>query len=268
MPPNGRSRIWRLPWPTRESDLRLRCCSFLSRMTRLSFAVPPPVAQPGTVEGASEVSPDDARDPQAFALEPPSDGGPERGTWSGEILSVLNSAGRGLTHPGIMNDLKKSVLGDRLAESTKRYYTTVQRLAKRGLIEQRGKLYYSMQVNDRLAQRGEPIPDAPPDFFEPDNKTSPALILKVARQHPNGLTGPELVDQLSLMPEATESILRHPQFVYNVLSTMIKRGLLIKEDRRYIAAPPRPASNVGLNGRTGSLADLWQGRRPGDACVH
>lgn len=155
--------------------------------------------------------------------------------WATEIMQVLNSAGRGLTHQAIIKEMMKSPFGDRLAESTKRYYTTVQRLIKRSEVEQRGKLYYSSYVLDQMIKRGEPIPEGADQPFDENDNTSPALIYRLISNSSNGLTGSQLVDELSMMPEATESILRHPQFVYNVLGSMVKKGLLVKEDRRYLA---------------------------------
>ena len=172
---------------------------------------------------------------ESFALSPVEGGGEgeDKASWSQEILRILNAAGRGMSHAGIIEELRKSPLGDGLANSTKRYYTTVTRLIGRNLVERRGQLFYSMYVLDRLISRGEAVPEeATGSDIRDDNNTS-GLIVRTLSPHPDGMSGADLVDALALLPEATSSILRHPQFVYNVLGKMVRQSKLIKEGRMY-----------------------------------
>lgn len=163
-------------------------------------------------------------------------------SWTSVILRILENAGKGMSHASLMDALKKSEIGDRIAHSTKGYYGALSKLQSRGDLERVGKLNYATSVLNKLRQANAPIPEADPHDLdaEKSSKTTAGLILRTL-DGTEGMTGAQLVDRLAMMPEAADSVLRHPQFVYTVLSKLVRQEKLLKEGAIY---RPNVPSNV------------------------
>ena len=143
-----------------------------------------------------------------------------RVTWIGELRRLLAAANRGVAHQEALASLKSTPLGDRTSAGDKGFYNAVSRLEKRGELVKASGLLYSKKMADEMVARGEPLPG---QSLESRRRagSSAAIVLQVLREHPEGLIAPDLKDAAAAVPGAPESIAKHGQYIYNVLSTLI-----------------------------------------------
>jgi len=152
-------------------------------------------------------------------------------TWSSTVLRILDDNNGGLTHQEILQAAIKTPLGERRSAGDKGFYNAVGRLVKNRQIVKHGRLLYSAKVARQLQARGEKLPDAPVKAGG-----SSGLVLDLLRSRPDGLAAPDIQRILKDNPSAPASIRDHKHYVYNLLATLIGKGLVIRsEDSIYRA---------------------------------
>ncbi len=156
-------------------------------------------------------------------------------TWTAAILEALVGKNEGLTHQETMAALPAGFAALASANS-KPYYNAAGKLLKSKQIVRHGLRYYRWDAFSKLQQAGT-VPVLKAGDIRPRQNSTASLTLSVLRKHPDGLTGPELKAKLGAMPGTPESITKHGQYIYNVLSTLMGGGLVgkSKEGERYVA---------------------------------
>ncbi|HEY4583668.1 MAG TPA: hypothetical protein VIG88_12545 [Lysobacter sp.] len=169
-----------------------------------------------------------------------SDGKP---TWTGVIMKVFQAATTGLSHGDVMNRIRVSntEFGDRLDADSKRYYTSMTKLEKRGELIRKNGLFFIPDLLTSLTAKGE-IFEVPPKPVEgPKPYTSAWHILQCLRSVSTGLTAPEIKTMLSNEEGVTPALLQTNNFIFNVLKSMQDKGWIVRDDdsKRYIAVPEK-----------------------------
>lgn len=173
---------------------------------------------------------DDAKpDPSkpGFHLAPPEQ---RRLTWIGETERVLKAVGRGMEHQELLVELNKTELSERPSEGDKGFYNAIARLAEKGDLIKFGGYLYAGDVYKQLVDAGVKLP------INPDKVragSSASLVLDAIDAHPEGISGPDLKRALAKLEDAPSSFREHTQYVYNVVGTLIGKGIVVKDGDLY-----------------------------------
>ena len=161
-------------------------------------------------------------------------------SWTGTILSILDRYDRGASYDQLKEEIGKTRLAGRLAQSDKGFYGGVAKVADRNeLVKHKGWLF-SRGNFDRL-QRA--IRDGREDDVE--ELVTPARgspmgneVLRVVRSaHPRGVPTSEVIERLREHPDFGASVRKNATAGYNVLARMVKRGELLKDENKILRLP-------------------------------
>lgn len=172
-------------------------------------------------------------------------------TWTATIERILNEADRGLTHPQLMVEIRKTPLAEK---STKSFYGAIAKLADRKLLIKHGGLLYTAKVAENLISKGEFAPDDAVHQTANGNSAS-AHVLKALDAHRKGLTGPELRSMISKEDDAPASIRAHGQYLYNVLSKLKRSGKIKKVEKRYVLVVEDKGGNGAADNNPATVAN-------------
>jgi hypothetical protein len=170
----------------------------------------------------------------------------EGSVFRAEVIRIVKRAVAGITHRQVMGELRKTEFADRVdLNESKRYYSTVGKLFKSGMLVKHGEKIYSKGVFETLQQ--VPGALAPPERFKEGGTTG--QIVKVLSLNPGGLSASEIRDKLI---EADESNRKRfgGQYVYNCLSRLYKNQVILRENSVYFPAEkatPRSSGASGVN---------------------
>jgi len=160
---------------------------------------------------------------------------PEGSTLIGAIDFILRTDGRGLSHKELMTRLEDYSFGPQLQKSDKGFYNGISRLYARGKLVKSGGLLYAESVAEDMKKSGKSLTDLTADIQRRTN-SSASFVVEILQSHPRGLSAAELKQILNGMPEAPKSIREHGQYIYNVLSTLMASGTIVKKDGKYALA--------------------------------
>lgn len=165
------------------------------------------------------------------------DGGSEgeKVGWRKAIVILLEEAGAGMAHQDLIR-LARDRFDFPPSAGEKAFYNAVGRLAKVGGIVKHGDQLFTPSVHDRLQASGQlPLASA----IARRRGSSARHVLAVLRQFPDGLTGPDLREELARIPDVPRSLYEHQHYIYNVLAPMIGSGDVVKDARGFyrLAAP-------------------------------
>ncbi len=147
-------------------------------------------------------------------------------TWVGGLLQLLNNIDHGITHQDALEQLSATGLPASLGH--KGFYNAIARLEKRSQLVKRGGLLYAPSVVKAIEDRGEKVPVAEARH-RPGGSAS--LVMQVLREHRDGLDGNQLRSLAGAMSDAPESMIKHSQYIYTVLATLIGQGKVEKNDQ-------------------------------------
>lgn len=156
----------------------------------------------------------------------------KRITWSSAMAEALAAADKGVTHKELLEKLVETPLGSRRSNGDKGFYKAIARLKKVGAITQAGGLIYHKDVAARIIEKLGELPDAHAETNRREGGTA-SMVVRVLRQHPEGLVGPELKELVGAMPGAPKSLTGHSQYIYNVLAKLIGSGAVAKDGGLY-----------------------------------
>lgn len=150
-------------------------------------------------------------------------------TWIGELARVLDAADRGLSHQEVLTILKQTELGQRVSTGEKGFYNAVLRLEKRGGLVKNGGLLYSPKLVEAMKARGETLPDVSIETRRRQGGSA-SVVMEVLRDaYPDGLDASQLRDEVAKKPGVPSSIGKHTHYIYNVLSTLMGQGEVVKD---------------------------------------
>ena len=184
------------------------------------------------------VSLDDAR-PQEAAVPIRSgsskpvenDKGAAPAKWRAEIQRIVLQSERGLTNDQVKAEIRKTELSSQLdsRDFARKYYNAVTALDKKGIVVYRDQRVYSPRayeqyVEDLKAGRVVDEKTVAKGHFSPMG----AEIIRIVGESRIGLRRYDLVAELDKNPLFSESMAKHPSYIYNVLSKLIVRNRLEK----------------------------------------
>jgi hypothetical protein len=174
-------------------------------------------------------------DQQEPAADKPPDVGqvePYKPSWTGEMARILSEQDGGLAHKDLLQAIRETEFGKHAHPGDKGFYNAVGRLAEKGLLVKAGGLLYHRDVANRILARGESLPDL---TIELNRRAGSAgsLVVEVLSAHPKGLTAPELKKLVAAREDAPKSLQEHGQYIYNVLSTLIGNGSVVRKNGIY-----------------------------------
>lgn len=148
--------------------------------------------------------------------------------WGKAILSILQSAGRGFTHKEVIALARQRYpLPVAREGEEKAYYNAVSKLTVAGEVVKHGNLLYAASAF-RAAEKSGLLPEVSSLIRRPGS--SPELVMQLLREHPEGLTGPQMREIFGGMPHAPKSLFGHGQYIYNILAPMIGIGEVVRSE--------------------------------------
>src|SRR6266705_1197397 len=161
-------------------------------------------------------------------------------TWASEVSKVLNESKTGISHQDLLAELSKTALGDNVSNGAKGFYNAVARLTKAGEVVKSGGLLYSFKLAQEIRDRGEALPSR-----VVGRGGSSSIVLGILHDHPHGLSGPQIKEIAGKHPDAPPSIREHGQYIYNVLGSLQRSGLITKHEGKYWLVKPQAAERSG-----------------------
>ena len=231
-----------------EADVRLlaelpaRVESKKRRLDAAMLFLPPDfdLNAPAVSAGADAQPQAPAEAPAASAAEP------ARVTWTSEMSKHLASLDGGISHRDLLAALKQTELGQREASpGEKGFYNAIAKLAEKGTLVKIGGLLYHKDVVTRLTENGQPLPDMTIEVARRAGGSG-SLVVEVLAQHPKGLTAPALRKLFAEREDAPKSLREHGQYIYNILSTLMGNGTIVRRNSVY-KLTKKPAG-MELNG--------------------
>lgn len=152
----------------------------------------------------------------------------ERGKigWRKAILIILHKDSGGVAHKDVLQRARE-LYNLPASQGEKGFYNAVAKLITAGQVVKYGNRLYSRESIDSLKSSGS-LPDIPE--VRRRAGSSAEFVVKTLRDNPNGLTGPQLREALSKIPDAPKSLSLHGQYIYNILAPMIGAGEVVKSD--------------------------------------
>lgn len=150
--------------------------------------------------------------------------------WGEAIMNILESSGKGLPHKELLAMVKSSFPELPSSNGEKGFYNAIAKLDAHNRIVKHGGLLYSAKLVKEMNDRGEGLPES---GFRPRAGGSGEIVLAILRDHKDGLTGPQLKEMASAVPDAPRSLRDHGQYIYNILATLIGSGAVVKESGIY-----------------------------------
>ena len=160
-------------------------------------------------------------------------------TWPIGIERVLSQQTEGISYKDLLAQLTKTELGQNVSEGAKGFYNAIARMSEAGAVVKAGGLLYSAALAKKINASGEPLP-----VRIVDRGGSTSIVLSILKEHPEGLTAPEIKEIVSKHPDSPASILKHKHYVYNVLSVLAERRQITREDGKYRLAKTQMAAGV------------------------
>jgi len=149
--------------------------------------------------------------------------------WRSAMLDVLSMEGRGLTHKELLSIVRQRYELP-VSNGEKGFYNAVAKMIKAGTLVKHGNHLFTADLFEDARARGA-LPDEVMVGRRPGG--SPELVLQVLRAHPEGLSASQLREIFASMPEAPQSLSRHGQYIYNVLSTLVGNAQIVREEGVY-----------------------------------
>lgn len=154
-------------------------------------------------------------------------------TWSGEISRLLKKSNSGKSYPELLNELNKGELGKKPSKGDKGFYNAIARLIAKKEAVKSGGLLYATEVFNKLKASGTPLPEINEELKRGSSST---VIFEILDKNKKGLTANELKAALAGRNDLPKSMAGHGQYIYTVLGTLVGRGLVKKENNKYVVA--------------------------------
>ena len=153
-----------------------------------------------------------------------------RTSWASAMAAVLAALPGGSSHKDLRSMMEKSALAKGGTLTTKTFYNTISRLAEKGDLIKSGGLLFHKEVFARVMVVG---PAAAPSTAPVQLSSSAKIVAEALAPHPKGLSVPEIRQVVSTRPDAPKSLRNHSQYVYSILATMTKHGVVRKQKENY-----------------------------------
>ena len=150
----------------------------------------------------------------------------KRSGWTHTILKVVTEANRPITHAEVKAEVAKTDLGQRLRVSESGFYGAILKLSRKNLIKRENGYLLAPHVYERLNRAGPTVPPLPPV-----NRHSPTrdAIVEFLRANPGGGKTAEILGYVMSRPGFDTRNRYSRTVVYNLVSRLVKQGVLTKE---------------------------------------
>jgi hypothetical protein len=170
------------------------------------------------------------------------------GTWTSVIHTILRKAGRGLLHTELRDEVAKTELAERLANSDKGFYGGIAKLADQDpplLVKYKGRLFdppiHQKFMADVAAGRVPDLEEIP--HLGNASPFRDAILDVMKSSFTGGATSSEIIEALKKNPALAGTIQRHRTHAYNVLARMIDHDELTKwKNGKYFLGPKQQAA--------------------------
>lgn len=153
----------------------------------------------------------------------------DRPTWRSDVVSVLGAEQQGITYQGLLVKVIDRHPDRPRSDGDKGFYHAMRRLLKSGAVTRASNgLLYSAKLLKEMTERGEALP-AP----KAEHGGSPAIVVRILKDFPKGLPGPELGQKAAQQPDAPASMRTHKHYIYNVLGKLRADGVVMKDGHNY-----------------------------------
>lgn len=179
--------------------------------------------------------PEPEPEPQIVAAPeeaPPPAETPGKPSWTSEMARILASQQGGMTHKDLQQAIRETDFGKQANPGDKGFYNAISRLSEKGVVVKAGGLLYHSDVTNRILARGEALPDLTIDLNRRAGSAG-SLVVEVLGNYPKGLTAPELKKLVAAREDAPKSLQDHGQYIYNVLSTLMGNGTVLRKNGIY-----------------------------------
>jgi len=148
-------------------------------------------------------------------------------SWTEAIMQVVNGKTQGMAHPDVLKEVVER-FSLPLSKGAKGFYNAIKRLSDDGAVVKRGGLIYTPALVAALERSGQVLP-----VRQVDRGGSLSIVLGVLRDHPRGLSAPQVKELVGKHPDAPRSITQHKHYIYNVLGVLVQRGRIMRRSGIY-----------------------------------
>ncbi len=162
--------------------------------------------------------------------------------WTETVLLIVTSKNKGVEYDELKDAIKLTSLAIKMENSPKSFYGAIEKLVSSQRITKYGARLYSLQAFEQFKQdvaNGIIKDDITKRNHRGGGKISllGGTIKDFLGSNSQGITGKELRQAMIATGEQfVESVEKHHSYLYNVISTLIKRGEVTKMGKKYYLA--------------------------------
>lgn len=152
------------------------------------------------------------------------------GSWTETMLKIIETADRPLTYAELRNEVAKTHLGPKLAQTEKSFYGGIGKLAGRKQIVRHGGRVFSHRAYERFRRDLEAgiIKDEPVRYGGRHSSPVKTALLALLERNPLGATPSVII--ASLERDSGQKLDRNGKTaIYNLISRLVKRGDLVRQ---------------------------------------
>lgn len=212
--------------------------AYLAMIAAAEHLLPPAALAQGAPESIG--APKSTRVP---AAEPKRRGRPlkiglDDKTWTATIDRILRAQNHGISYEKLKEEVSKTHLGKKLAQTEKSFHGAIGKLAAHTLLVRHNGWLFAPAVYARFRKdvaAGRAIDEQAPRGGHPSPFGD--AIKTFLDERPSGAASAEIIQELRKTPEFSDTIERHRSHLYNVLSRLVDQGELVKGGGKYFRAP-------------------------------
>ena len=181
-------------------------------------------------------------------------------TWPSEIERIMEAERKPMTYDMLRAELDRGPLKGEYAKSEKGFYHAISRLQHRGYVSKhKGWLFRSDDLEAHLRAVKEGKANDVREASSQRNRSPMGEEVKEFLQiHRQGVESKEVISHLIKDPRFSETLNKNATGVYNVISRLVKRGEIRKEEKLLYPLkenePPLGGSETGEGDASPSLS--------------
>jgi hypothetical protein len=159
-------------------------------------------------------------------------------TWTATIDRILRAQNHGISYEKLKEEVSKTHLGKKLAQTEKSFHGAIGKLAAHTLLVRHNGWLFAPPVYARFRKdvaAGRAVDEKAPRGGHPSPFGD--AIKAFLDERPSGAGSAEIIQELRGTPEFSDTMERHRSHLYNVLSRLVDQGELVKGGGKYFRAP-------------------------------
>lgn len=168
-----------------------------------------------------------------------------RATWTSLIEEEVRASREGIRQRDLLENMRKSIFGERFSSSDSSFYNAVQKLLRRKVLVKRGEYLFTPAQHEEYVQRverGEVVDVAQASVY---GSAAGAEVVRCVKQHP-GIRSIDIIRHIWALNDGEQ--LPSKTSLYNTISRLVDQKHIRKEDGNYFPCDEKETPSVDAEG--------------------